>query len=454
MTKQITILSGLFILFMGLTILHCHAGASDSPLEVLEGMVGPGGLSERQLVFEPGLMIGEETVSKTFQPSFVLTRTGRLLVFCQGRLQEGDDNGPKVILMNSSRDFGKTWEGVRVLSAPMNHFAISPYAATTAAGERISFLTCVGLKVTKNYYGNDYRLVREKTGIDLDQVGQDKAAVLCRYYSDDDGESWKLEVLTGEKSPLYKTYDGFTPVFLNTIGQVHKISEGPYKGRFILAAPIYAAADGEALTDNFRNFPCVGSGLLYSDDNGESWKMDSFIHDYLGNEASAVSVSRGEIILMIRRYMDPRQLDKNRPLAALKPGAGERIAHISRNGGTSWSEPFIVPVSSVRCHGTLAQSGKRIYFSIPNGIGNRPKKNWDDDRVNGAIFFSDDDSISWRYKIIEPGYFSYSTVGKLVDKYMITLYSRGGHGDKGIGYRIFKNEWLEKDARIPHPQKD
>ena len=71
------------------------------------------------------------------------------------------------------------------------------------------------------------------------------------------------------------------------------------------------------------------------------------------------------------------------------------------------------------------------------------KQTWDEDRVNGSIYFSDDDGKTWNHRIIEESYFSYSTVGKLSDEYRITIYSRGGHGDKGIAYRIFTDAWLE-----------
>lgn len=411
---------------------------------ILKELVSPNGVSDMFLVFQPGLKIGNETVAKTFQPSFVVTQKGTMLVFCQGRLQTGEDNGPKVILMNTSQDFGKTWQGVRVLSAPMNHFAMSPYSSPTSTGERISFLTCVGLKVTRKYYNNDDLLLKEKTGIDLEIVGKDKPAVLCRYYSDDDGATWQLEVLTGDKTPLYKNINGFTTVFLNTIGQVHKITEGPFNGRYILAAPVYSVVDGETVTDNFRNHSCSGSGILYSDDKGESWQMDGMINDYLGNEASAVSIKKGNELFMIRRYMDARELEETPAKLELVPKPDERIAHTSADGGTTWSGPFLINMSSVRCHGTLAKVNNRLYFSIPAGIGNKEKINWDDDRVNGSIYFSDDDGVSWRHKIIEKSYFSYSTVGKLFGDYKITFYSRGGHGDKGIGYRIFTDEWLDK----------
>ena len=117
-----------------------------------------------KMVFEPGIEVGKYKVSKTFQPSFVVTSKGTLLVFCQGRLFGGADNDPKVILMNKSHDYGKTWEGVEVLSSPMNFFAISPYSAIIDGNEKISFLTCVGLKVTKKFYKNDFeKIKKEKT---------------------------------------------------------------------------------------------------------------------------------------------------------------------------------------------------------------------------------------------------------------------------------------------------
>lgn len=436
-------LISIFFILLEMTSLWGQEPVKANTTDLAEYLVPSEGLSEMRFVFEPGLKVGSETVSKTFQPSFVVTSTNTLLVFCQGRLRRAGDNEVKVILMNSSRDFGLTWDGVRVLSSPMNHFAISPYVSPGESGERISFLTCVGLKVTKAYYDNDIHLLKEKTGIDLNMVGTDKAAVLCRYYSDDDGATWHLEVLTGEKTPLYKDYKGYTPVFMNTIGQVHKIKEGPHAGRYILAAPIYAVPDGEIITDNFRNHACSGSGVIYSDDKGESWQMEGMITDYLANEASAVAINRGEELFMIRRYMDLRQLEKNPARSKLIPQNGERIAHTSSDGGLSWSGPKLINISHVRCHGTLARINNRLYFSIPGGLGGMEKQAWDADRVNGSIYFSDDDGLTWNHRIIEESYFSYSTVGKLSDEYRIAFYSRGGHGDKGIAYRIFTDGWLE-----------
>jgi hypothetical protein len=285
--------------------------------------------------------------------------------------------------------------------------------------------------------------MKKKTGIDLNMVGTDKAAVLCRFYSDDDGTTWQMEILTGGKTPLYKEYEGYTPVFMNTIGQVHKINEGPFAGRYILAAPIYTVPEGELITDNFRNHACSGSGIIFSDDMGETWQMEGMLTDYLANEASAVAINQGEELFMIRRYMDQRQLNKNPARSKVIPKNGERIAHTSSDGGINWSEPKLVNISHVKCHGTLARIENRLYFSIPGGLKGKKKQAWDEDRVNGTIYYSDDEGKSWKHRIIEESFFSYSTVGRLSDEYRITIYSRGGHGDKGIAYRIFTDKWLE-----------
>ena len=101
-------------------------------------------------------------------------------------------------------------------------------------------------------------------------------------------------------------------------------------------------------------------------------------------------------------------------------------------------------ISHVRCYGTLARIGNRLYFTIPRGSSRKIKLAWDADRVNGSIYYSDDDGRTWRHKVIERGPFSYSTVGTLTDEVRITFYSRGGHGDKGIGYRLFTDAWPEK----------
>lgn len=412
-------------------------------IDAIDEMLSDKGVSQLHMVFEPGLKIARQTVSRNFQPSYVVTSNRALLVFCQGRLGEGWDDDLKVILMNRSWDFGKTWEGSKPISGPINHFAISPYLSMSDTGEVVSFVTCVDLNVTKQYYGHDYARMKIVTGIDIEKVGVKTPAVLCRFSSADTGDTWSNEPLTDDKTPLGKPLLGGTPIFLNAIGQVHVIPEGPKRGRYIIGVPIFAVPEGSAMTENFRDYANSGSGILYSDDQGTSWKMDSIIADYLANEASAISILGGEKLLMVRRFNRDKMLLANPAKTSFRPKLGERIFHTSSDWGKTWSEPSVRKISGVLCHGTLAKVGDRIYFSIPLGDGPDVEKNWDTGRACGAIYYSDDEGVTWSHKIIEKGTYSYSTVGQLIGKYRITFFSRGLMGEDGIGYRIFTDEGLD-----------
>jgi len=402
-------------------------------------MLKEDGISDVKWAMHTGVKVGAETVVRTFQPSFTVTRDGVLYAFCQGRLKEGRDDDPKAILMNRSDDGGRTWREAHTITAPLNHFALSPYVRSDGAKETVSVLTCVGMKVTRDYYNNDDALMLDRTGIDINDVGEGTASVLCRYDSVDGGETWCVTPLTGEATPLGKVYEGSTPVFFNAIGQVHVMDTGPHAGRYVIGGPVWAAAEGETVTNHFRNHPCVGSGVIYSDDQGVTWQMDGFIGDCLANECSVVSTGNADELLMIRRLNGAERMEAYPPKTAFRPGPEERIAHTSPDCGRTWSDPFAVPMTPLTCHGTLARIAGRLYFSIP--AGKTEEGLWT--RQGGTIYFSDDGGTTWRSKCYHAGNVSYSTVGRLSDDTRIALWG-GALGDKGIGYRAFTDAWLEK----------
>lgn len=402
------------------------------------------GLSERIVVFEPGLKVGRETVVRTFQPSFTVTTEGTLIAFCQGRVGEGWDDDMKVVLVNRSFDQGRTWEGARAICAPMNHFAISSHTTGEKGAEVISFLTCVDLHLTREYYDDDMQRMRDQTGLDLEKIGTETAGVLCRFVSIDLGLTWRMEVLTGDRSPLGKQYDGGTLLFLNAIGQIQEMETGPHQGRLFLAAPLYAEPDREKVTSHFRNHPCSGSGVLFSDDKGWSWQMRGFITDFLANEASAVSIHDGEALLMVRRMAPPEILLKTPVRTDFRPEFGHRIFQTSSDWGETWSDYSTRPMSGVPCHGTMARVDNRIYFSIPQGYGPDVELGWDKCREQGTIYFSDDDGETWKHRVIEPETFAYNTVGTLSETQRICFYSQGKMGEEGIACRVFTDAWLDE----------
>ncbi|MFC1525695.1 hypothetical protein ACFL6X_02670 [Candidatus Latescibacterota bacterium] len=401
------------------------------------------GLSERTLAFEPGLEVDGELVCRTFQPSYVVTRAGMLIAFCQGRLRHGSDDDPKMILTSRSADGGATWSPAKTVSGRINHYAMSAYLSDRNGRERVSVLTMVDLRVTEDLYERDYGRMRDRTGIDIDAVGRDTPMVLCRFDSDDGGDTWAAEALTGDRSPLNRRYADGTLIMFNPIGQVHVIPEGPHRGRYIMGGPVTVVPEEETITNHFRNHLQSGSAVIYSDDQGDTWHAPGFITDYLANEASAVSINHGEDLLLVRRLNSLGMFESHAPLTEVRPGPAQRVAHTSPDCGQTWSQPFLVDISDVRCHGTLARIDHRLLFSIPNGsdlpVSERPHAS---ERQRGAIYFSTDEGQTWRYRIVEPETFAYSTVGSLVESQHVVLYARGAMGQDGVGCRVFDDEWL------------
>ncbi len=395
-----------------------------------------------QFVFLPGLEVGDQVISRTFQPSFTVMRDGTLLCFCQGRLGSGWDDDLKVVLMNRSRDGGQTWEGQRAITSPMNHFAISSFCFEEGGVEKVAFVVCVDLNVTRNTYRGD-KANWADPGFDLEGVSPETGCLLLRYVSEDVGESWGVEPITGEASFLGKPCQGYVPVFANLIGQIQAVSSGPHAGRIFTSGPVYGEPEGTPLTANFRNHDTIGSAVFYSDDNGASWQMDGLAADYLANESSAVQIHDETELLMVRRLNPGKKFQKKAPLTDWRPGFGHRIFQTSGDWGRTWSAYRAEPVSGVPCHGVLDRVGNRIYFSIPKGVGPTVERNYDIGRERGAIYFSDDEGATWNHRVIEPGTFSYSTVGKLNTKERICFYGKCAMGDGGVAYRVFTDAWLD-----------
>lgn len=400
------------------------------------------GLGEKRTVFSPGPVIDGEPVTRTFQPSYTILGDGTLVAVCQGRF--GRDNDPKQVLMSRSHDGGVTWEKARALTAPMTHFAISLYTRQTADGrERLSGLTLVDMYRTKQVYGADAAALGERTGLDLAAIGEQTPMVLCRMDSDDGGQSWTWETLLGDRTPLGHKHDGWTLIMANPIGQVHTIPEGPNRGRLIIGCPVVAVPPGEKVSDDWRDHATSGSGIMVSDDGGETWHVEGMISDYLGNESSAVSINHGKTIFMIRRTTksSPRRSQPH----PLLDHAMQRFAHTSEDCGKTWSEPFTLPICNLTCHGTLRSVRNRLLFSIPLGSMRAPRQ-WGkhlDERYRGAVYISDDEGKTWRHKIVEPGSFSYSTIGALSSDTCLVMYATGPMGQEGIKCRVLSDEWLQ-----------
>jgi hypothetical protein len=370
------------------------------------------------------LVNGEERrIGGAFQPSVVLDAKGRIHIFFQARLDSSDDRSEKMIAHVTSENGGATFSEPRFVNPrPMQTYAISAFLRRSeTGGERISLLTSVSIDETVTRH-KDAGFIKETLGIDLQRFTRKAATLILEYYSDDGGVSWTRKEHWNIADRVYsRNGREFYLTFINLIGQVRRIDAGPFAGRLILAGPIRGDYLPCADKETFRGYR-PSSSLIYSDNDGASWTFGGIIPDdtaFEHNEASAVPVDGGRRILMVRR--------------ANVPGGDGKMMHYSDDGGESWGPGFSSTVAATRCLQVLETHGDTVLCAAP-GLRSR---------TTGLIHFSRDSGKTWKNKEITKRLFSYSTLSGLDGPYVICIWSRGHHGEVGLGAKVFSVDWLD-----------
>ena len=177
----------------------------------------------------------------------------------------------------------------------------------------------------------------------------------------------------------------------------------------------------EAGTKAFR------SQLIYSDDQGKTWKLGAVVSKPGGNESSVVELSDGRLMLNMRSYN--REESKTRSFA------------ISDDGGQSLSDMRYLPeLIEPICQGSTlnlseeGRPGKRILFSNPAST---------DKRIKMTIRLSEDNGQTWPYAyLVHEGPSAYSD---LVDL---------GNGNVGLLYEYGKENPYERIGFVTIPVEE
>lgn len=382
-----------------------------------------------------------------FNPAFTVTSRGTMLAFAEGRLGSSHDLAPKTVLVNRSGDLGRSWEGMRALTSPICQFGPRPYLFDRKGREM------VGVLFVTTPYGPDVEHAEVSKwlghlGVDPARPRPHATCLVSRLVSEDDGLSWRQEVLAGEDDPFRGFAEqGLWPAVCDITGTVETIAAGPFAGRRV-AAMLTLGTNLEARPDQlpgaYAGFERLGSAIIYSDD-GESWHLGGVIADRRGNEAAAAAVGANQTLVMLRRPNGFREEDLRRYDRIV----GYRMIHQSTDGGKSWSAP-IFP-EGLPC---LKQGGRRYDFQImpsllacgdtlltatPSAVDPENGKTM---RTHGVIGFSDDLGLTWRHKLIDEGEFSYATLGRAGNDSLAVMFSRGAHGERGSFLRAFTMDWL------------
>jgi sialidase-1 len=312
-------------------------------------------------------------------PALVVTPSGVLLAFCEGRKTSPRDFGDIDLLLRRSFDHGVTWSPQQVVWSE-----------------------------ARNGCGNPCPIIDHETGTVLLLIGwsgnndQQKFILngTSRYprrlfvtSSSDDGVTWVAprEITKDVKDPRWTWFTAGP-------GAGIQIERGPYAGRLVAPCDHY-----EGAKDRY-------SHVMFSDDHGMTWKLGGRTPREGVNECQAVELANGRLMLNMRNYDAAQKC---------------RQTAISDDGGMTWHDQKFEPVLiEPICQASLRAAGwnpdgtrKHLLFSNPASTK---------DRVNVTLRASFDEGRSWPFAhILHAGPGGYSDLCVLRDGRIGCLFEAG-----------------------------
>jgi sialidase-1 len=226
-------------------------------------------------------------------PAMAVTPTGRVIAIYDARFDFDDLPGPVDLVIRKSDDNGKTWSKQENFR---EHEGISGFGDASI--------------IIDPSFGNNGRVIvlyqaTKVAGFFESKLGTDLAdplvAHIARSISDDDGVTWRHDVITEQLK------DAKTPGIFATSGMGGRIEDGEFAGR--LLQTFVLRRESELL-----------SAIGFSDDHGENWRLGALIPG--GNETAIAGLSDGSVLVHSRatpHRIVGRSLDGGETLASLKP---------------------------------------------------------------------------------------------------------------------------------------
>jgi len=255
---------------------------------------------------------GEDGYSHYRIPAIARLLNGRLLAFCEGRVNNAGDFGNIDIVMKCSDDEGKTWSAIKIVVD----------ADSLQAGNPAPVLDLTDPDFPKGrlflFYntGNNHE----------NEVRKGKGAREVWYITSTDGDTWSTPVnITKQvhrpKQPAVNpdyTFNEDWRSYANTPGHAMQFAEGRYKGRILIAANHSAGAPKPHAEDYTAH-------AFYTDDHGKTFKLSESINVPGSNESSAAPVWGNKLMMNSRNQ---------------KGDIKARIVSVSSDGGATWDTSY------------------------------------------------------------------------------------------------------------------
>ncbi|MFF4754890.1 sialidase family protein [Streptomyces sp. NPDC002514] len=247
---------------------------------------------------------GEEGYASYRIPAVVVTGSGAVLAFCEGRVDSAADHGRVDIVLKRSTDGGRTWGPLRIAAPGGTDLAGNPAPVVLGTGRILLVHVRAAALATED-------AVRRGTVEDADG-----RRVWVRH-SDDEGTTWSepREITASVKRPDWRWY-------ATTPGHALRLSTG----RIVVPANHSLPPTGD---DNGTEPHYYGGHCLLSDDDGASWYLGYVDDDTDGyvnaNETTAAELPDGRV------YFNTRTQSRS---------PGTRADAHSADGGRTLIKPF------------------------------------------------------------------------------------------------------------------
>src|SRR4051794_9536798 len=272
-------------------------------------------------------------------PAAVATGSGRLLAFCEGRVDSARDHGHIRIVLKRSTDGGRTWGPLQVVADNGRNLAGNPAPVVLDTGRILLVHVRAAATATED------ALLRGK-------VKDADGRRVWVQHSDDEGATWSApkEITQRVKKPGWRWY-------ATTPGHALQLSTG----RVVVPGNHTLRPTG---TDTGAEAKYNGGHCLLSDDRGETWYLgyvDDNTDGYINvNETTAAELPDGRVYFNTRNE---------------SPSPGNRADAHSEDGGKTLHTPFRpqAGLDGPVCEGSLLQfrDPDVLLFSGPAFTGGR-----------------------------------------------------------------------------------
>ncbi len=330
-------------------------------------------------------------------PALAVSNDNTILAFCEGRKYHRGDAGDIAMLVKRSTDGGASWSSQAVIWDDPGNTCGNPAPVVERENGTIHLL------MTWNR-GDDHE------GDIISGSSNDTRRVFVTS-SADDGLNWREpKEITGDvKLPDWTWY---------ATGPGHgiQIRNGKHSGRLVIPCDHI-----EAETKDYY------SHIIYSDDNGATWRLGGRAPQPQVNECEVVEISGGALLLNMRSY---------------SPGERARQVAISVDGGITWtdqrSDPALIePIcqaSIIGCSNKGPSESQLVLFANPASKTQR---------VNMTLRASLDDGDTWTSQItLHAGPSAYSDLAVAPDGRILCLYE----GGESHPYEFLRLAFVELDA--------